>query len=78
MRGIIMRMTVEEMREKYPNTCIGITDIEYDDTENVVSADVKYTNKTEEELILMSISHTGICPYYTSLSEGSELAGLVL
>lgn len=69
MEGRIMRMTVEEMRKAYPDTCIGITDIEYDDREQVVSGDVKYTDKSEDELIMMAIRHTGIMPFYTSTSD---------
>ena len=31
-----MKMTVEEMRKAYPNTCIGITDVEFDDRQQVI------------------------------------------
>ena len=70
-----MRMTVEEMRKAYPNTCIGITDVEFDDRNQVIAGDVRYTDKTEDELIMMAIRHTGIRPFYTSTSEGGLTVG---
>ena len=72
-----MKMTVEEMRKAYPNTCIGITDVEFDNRHQVVSGDVRYTDKTEEELISMAIHHTGIQPFYTSTSEGGLTVGAI-
>ena len=69
MEGCSMRMTVDEMRRSYPNTCIGITDIEYDDRERIVSGDVKYTDKTEKDLLMMAVHRTGIVPFYTSTSD---------
>lgn len=72
-----MKMTVEEMRKAYPNTCIGITDVEFDDRQQVISGDVKYTDKSEDELILMAIRHTGIRPFYTSTSEGGLTVGVL-
>ncbi len=70
-----MRMTVDEMRKAYPNTCIGITDVEFDDNQQVISGDVRYTDRSEDELIMMAIRHTGIRPFYTSTSEGGLTVG---
>ena len=71
----MMKMTVDEMRKAYPNTCIGITDVEFDDRHQVIAGDVRYTDKTEDELIMMAIRHTGIQPFYTSMSEGGLTVG---
>ena len=70
-----MKMTVNEMRQAYPNTCIGITDVEFDDRHQIIAGDVQYTDKSEDELILMAIRHTGIRPFYTSTSEGGLTVG---
>ena len=37
----MMKMTVDEMRKAYPNTCIGITDVEFDDRHQVIAGDVR-------------------------------------
>ena len=73
-----MMMTVDEMRKNYPNTCIGITDVRFDSRHQVVAGDVKYTDKSEEDLILMAIDHTGIQPFYTSTSEGGWPVGALM
>ena len=70
-----MRMTVDEMQKAYPNTCIGITDVEFDNHHQIISGDVIYTDKSETELIRMAIRHTGIRPFYTSTSEGGLPVG---
>ena len=49
------RMTWEEIVEKYPDTWVGLTDIDWKDGANVRSAVVKYTNKTRSELLEMLI-----------------------
>jgi len=72
-----MKMTVDEMRKAYPNSCIGITDVEFDEREQVIAGDVRYTDKSEEELISMAIRHTGIQPFYTSTSEGGLTVGAI-
>ncbi len=77
MERQIMRMTVEEMRKTYPNSCIGITDVEFDNRQQVIAGDVRYTDKTEDELIMMAIRHTGIRPFYTSTSEGGLTVGVL-
>ena len=73
-----MRMTVEEMEKTYPNSCIGITDVEFDEYKHIVAGDVKYTDKTPEELVSMSIRHTGIRPFYTSRSDGAPTLGALM
>lgn len=70
-----VKMTVDEIRKTYPNTCIGITDVKFDERHQIISGDVRYTDKTEDELIMMAINHTGIQPFYTSTSEGGLTVG---
>lgn len=70
-----MRMSVNEMRTTYPNTCIGISDVEFNDRNQIISADVRYTDRSEDELIMMAVQHTGIRPFYTAVSEGQLTVG---
>ena len=51
------RLTREQMAEKYPNTWLGLSNIKYqnDDGVTLESADVVYTNKTEDELFEMQL-----------------------
>ena len=44
------RLTWKEIKEKYPNQWVGLTDVERDGSD-IVSAVVKYTGKTEDFLI---------------------------
>ena len=63
------RLTREQMSKKYPNTWLGINNIKYknDDGVTVESADIVYTDKTEEELLEMQIDGTeGIISWYTN------------
>ena len=78
MEDLTMRMTAEEMKTAYPDRCIGITDIEYGDHHSIISADVKYTDKSETDIMLMAANHTGIIPYYTYISEGPTIGGLMV
>ncbi len=73
-----MMMTVDDMRKTYPNMCIGITDVRFDNRHQIISGDVKYTDKSEEELIAMAIDHTGIRPFYTLTSEGGWSVGALM
>ena len=78
MEATTMMMTVDEMRKAYPNTCIGITDVKFDKRHQIIAGDVKYTDKSEDELISMAIEHTGIRPFYTSTSEGGWSVGALM
>ena len=51
------RLTREQMAEKYPNTYLGITNIKYENDDGVTleSADVVYTDNTEDELFEMQL-----------------------
>lgn len=50
-----VRLTWEQIREKYPDQWVGLTDVKYmdDDGISVESAVVKYTDKTKGELTRM-------------------------
>lgn len=63
---MLMRMTLDEMRTAYPNTWLGITNVEKNDHGAVVSAEVVYTDKTASELGMMSLKHQGVQPYFTT------------
>lgn len=63
------RMTWKEIQETYPNQWVGLSKVEWDapDGANVVSAIVKYTNKTNpDELYGMQISGQDIYTTYTT------------
>lgn len=55
-----MRLTRQQMAEKYPDRYLGITDIQYENNDGVTieSAEIIYTDKSEEELLTLQISHT--------------------
>ena len=61
-------MTWKEIEEKYPDQWVGLTDVEWDapDGANVVSAVVKYTDKTPDELYMMQASGQGVITEYTT------------
>lgn len=66
---MIEGLTREQMEEKYPNQYIGITNIKYADDDGVTieSADVIYTDKSEQELLTLQITGTeDIMCWYTS------------
>lgn len=66
---MIERLTREQMSKKYPNTWLGINNIKYKNNDGVTveSADIIYTDKTEEELLEMQIDGTeGIISWYTN------------
>ena len=52
------RLTRQQMAEKYPNQYLGISNIQYENNDGVTikSAEVIYTDKSEEELLVMQIS----------------------
>lgn len=55
------RMTWNEIKEKYPNQWIGLTDVEYEhDNLSIISSAIpKYTDKTQEELWDLQIKTNG-------------------
>ncbi len=66
---MVERLTRKQMAEKYPNTWLGINNIKYknDDGITVESADIVYTDKTEDELLEMQIDGIdGIVGWYTN------------
>ena len=67
-----MRLTRQQMAEKYPDRYLGITDIEYENNDGVTiaSAKVVYTDKSEEELLTLQISgKEDIMCWYTTGSK---------
>ena len=66
---MVERLTREQMSKKYPNTWLGINNIKYKNNDGVTveSADIIYTDKTEDELLEMQIDGTeGIISWYTN------------
>ena len=66
------RLTRQQMAEKYPNQYLGISNIQYENNDGVTiaSAEVIYTDKTEEELLMMQVSGTeDIMCWYTTGSK---------
>ena len=63
------RLTREQMAKKYPNTWLGINNVKYKNNDGVTveSADIIYTDKTEDELLEMQIDGIeGIISWYTN------------
>ena len=66
---MVERLTREQMSKKYPNTWLGINNIKYKNNDGVTveSADIIYTDKTEDELLEMQIDGIeGIISWYTN------------
>lgn len=67
-----MRLTRQQMAERYPDRYLGITDIQYENNDGVTieSAEIVYTDKSEEELLTLQISGTeDIMCWYTTGSK---------
>lgn len=67
-----MRLTRQQMAEKYPDRYLGITNIQYENNDGVTieSAEVLYTDKSEEELLTLQVSGTeDIMCWYTTGSK---------
>ena len=62
------RMTWKEIQETYPDQWVGLSEVEWEEPKspNVVSAVVKYTNKTSDELYGMQISGQDVYTTYTT------------
>lgn len=70
------RLTRKQMAERYPNQYLGITNIQYENNDGVTlkSADVVYTDKSDEELLTIQISGTeDIMCWYTTGSKIREV-----
>lgn len=70
------RLTRKQMAERYPNQYLGITNIQYENNDGVTlkSADVVYTDKSDEELLTMQISGIeDIMCWYTTGSKIREV-----
>ena len=57
MSTINKRLTWSEIIEKYPDTWVGLVDIEWEDESNIKSAIVKYYDKSKSELLKMSFNN---------------------
>lgn len=67
-----MRLTRQQMAEKYPDRYLGITNIQYENNDGVTieSAEVLYTDKSDEELLTLQVSGTeDIMCWYTTGSK---------
>ena len=62
------RMTWDEIAKTYPDQWVGLSEVEWDKPEgaNVVSAVVKYTDKTPDELYDMQIDGQDVITEYTT------------
>ena len=58
------RLRWNEIQEKYPDQWVGLTDVERDGA-TVVSAIVKYTDKTRSELTRMQLKDDNLYSCYT-------------
>lgn len=66
---MIERLTREQMAQKYPDMWLGLSNIKYanDDGVTLESADVVYTDKTEDELFEIQLDGTEeIISWYTN------------
>lgn len=70
-----MRMTVSEMKEKYPNKWLGLTEVELIDGQ-VKSAEVAYTDKSKGELGMMALNGEGVRPFFTTPDLAFQLGAL--
>lgn len=66
---MIERLTREQMAQKYPDMWLGLSNVKYvnDDGVTLESADVVYSDKTEDELFAMQLDGTEeIISWYTN------------
>ncbi|MCR5323395.1 MAG: hypothetical protein K6E85_09020 [Lachnospiraceae bacterium] len=59
-------LTIQEIKDIYPNMWIGISNVEYGADHSIIAADVVYTDKTASELGLMSLNGQDIEPFFTT------------
>lgn len=62
------RLTRQQMAEKYPNQYLGIRNPYYHNNDGITltSAEVVYTNVTEDELVMIQIEDKSISAWYTN------------
>jgi hypothetical protein len=60
------RLTWEEIKEKYPDKWVGLSQIDWEDAANVRSAVVSYTDKSSYELWKMRKSGEDVFGIYTT------------
>ncbi|MDE7417121.1 MAG: hypothetical protein K2N44_12640 [Lachnospiraceae bacterium] len=63
------RLTRQQMVEKYPNTWLGLANVKYANNDGVTleSAEVIYTNKSSNELLMIQIAGTdNVIRWYTN------------
>lgn len=62
------RLTRQQMAERYPNQYLGIRNPQYlnNDGITLTSAEVVYTNVTEDELVMIQIKDKSISAWYTN------------
>ena len=60
------RMTWSEIKNKYPDQWVGLTDVEWKNASNVRTAVVKYADMTADELGLIQIEDPDLYSVYTT------------
>lgn len=62
------RLTWDEIVKKYPDRWVGLTDVERDapDDPNVISAVVKYTDKSMNDLLRLKLEEPDLFSLYTT------------
>ena len=62
------RMTWQEIQEAYPDRWVGLTEVEWEepDSPNIVSAVVKYADKSGNELLAMQYNDKNLYSTYTT------------
>ena len=58
-------LTWEEIGERYPDQWVGMVDVEFEDTINIKSAVVKYTDKSQGELTRLMLKGEIVSRYTT-------------
>lgn len=60
------RLTWEEIKKKYPDRWVGLSEVDWEDAANVRSAVVKYTDKSPGELLRRNFGGEDVYSLYTS------------
>lgn len=61
------RMTWPEIKQRYPNQWVGLTDVKWKNDSNIESAVVKYTDKTSTELGFMQVKDDNLISMFTTI-----------
>ena len=69
------RMTWSEIKNKYPDQWVGLTDVIRDGAD-IVSAFVKYTDKSSTELGLMQIRDSNLVSIFTTGNDFMPLGAI--